>query len=109
MKIEEVTREHILFDDGQIITFYHDRECCECNYAEFEDIDKDAFDFEFKKDLDFEAVYDAGFRFGNEGIRMFFIPCYSDQNGFYTANIDIYLNGKKVIVDLFCKKRLSYY
>lgn len=108
MKIKEVTGEHILFDDGQVITFIHELECSECNYPAFEDLDKDAFDFEFKKDLDFEAVDYAGFRFGNEGIRMFFIPCYSEQNGYYTANIDIFLNGQRVILDLVCEERLGY-
>lgn len=106
MKIKEVTSEYILFDDGQIITFDHFQECCECNYAEFEDLDKDALDFEFKKDLDFEAVDNAGFRFGNKGVIMYFVPCYSEQNGYYTTMIDIYLNGKKVLPDLFCKEQV---
>jgi hypothetical protein len=25
---------------------------------------------------------------------MFFVPCYSEQNGYYSSDIDIYLNGE---------------
>jgi hypothetical protein len=24
---------------------------------------------------------------------MFFVPCYSSQNGYYSSDIDVYLNG----------------
>lgn len=43
----------------------------------------------------FEFVDGSGFRFGDNRM-MHFVPCYSDQNGYYSDEIDIYYNGEKV-------------
>jgi hypothetical protein len=93
--IKEVTDEYILFSDGSKITFDHDQDCCEYNYAQFEALDDIAKDSVFFPPLIFEKT-DYGFRFGN-GHRMFFVPCYSVQNGYYTNQIDIYYNLEKVL------------
>lgn len=96
MKIKEVNDEHILFDNGTEITFDHEQDCCECNYADFKQLDSIARDYEYNETLIFEALDKEGFLFGDNG-RLFFVPCYSEQNGYYTDEIDIYLNGKKVL------------
>ncbi len=83
MKIKEIDFEHILFDNGSKITFDHDQNCCEWNYADFEQLkDTVAMDIDFDENLIFEGVDEAGFRFGNKE-NMFFVPCYSEQNGYY--------------------------
>lgn len=43
--------------------------------------------------LKFEEVDGYGFRFGNGGDEMFFIPCYNVQNGYYSSDVDIYYIG----------------
>ena len=96
MKIKEVTDLHIEFDNGNEITFAHLRDCCETNYADFEQIETFAYGLDFDEDLMFEEVSDYGFRFGNLG-KMFFIPCYSEQNGYYSSDVDIYYNHKRVL------------
>lgn len=96
MKIKKITAGYILFDNGYEITYDHRQDCCECNYADFEQLDDVAKNAEFEENLLFEKVADGGFRFGNIG-KMFFVPCYSDQNGYYSSDVDIYLNGKKVL------------
>ena len=60
-------------------------------------MEKLAYEVDFDEELDFEAVRDAGFRFGNLPAKMFFVPCYSEQSGCYSIDLDIYFNGKKVI------------
>ena len=96
MKISKVTVEEIIFDNGNKITFDHCPDCCEYNYADFEQIEDMALDYEFDENLIFEAVEDAGFRFGDKGM-MFFIPCYSKQSGYYSSDIQIYYNQRKVL------------
>lgn len=96
MKIKEITYEKILFDNGETITYDHAQECCETNYADFEQLDDIAKTTNFSTPLVFEKVEEVGFRFGNKE-NMFFIPCYSSQNGYYTADLDIYYNYKPVI------------
>lgn len=105
MKIKDINYERILFDDGSSITYDHERDCCEINYADFEQLDDIARECDFSKPLTFEAIDGAGFRFGNEG-RMFFVPCYSEQNGYYTRVVDIYFNDEKVLC-LICEEILD--
>ena len=97
MKILEVTDLRITFDNGSEITFDHVPDFCEYNYAAFKQIEERALEIEFDEKLIFEAVEGCGFRFGSERTEMFFIPCYSDQNGYYSSDIDILYNNKKVL------------
>lgn len=95
MRIIKVDLDSILFDTGDEITCYHEQNCCENNYADFSQLDDIARNTEFQKPLTFEFVDGSGFRFGNEN-KMFFIPCYSEQNGYYSSAIDILFNDRIV-------------
>ena len=95
MKIKYLDKERILFDNGNEITYEHIPDCCKWNYADFEQIEELALITEFDEDLTFESVEGEGFRFGNH-FKMFFIPCYSEQNGYYSSDLDIYYNGARV-------------
>ena len=94
MRITCVSPAAIFFGE-KLISFDHDQDCCEDNYADFKQIDREALTTDFPEDLTFETVPGLGFRFGYPG-RMFFIPCYSEQNGYYSSDLDIYYCGKKV-------------
>ena len=93
--ITEVTSEYIKFSNGSKITYDHNQECCEYNYADFEQLDDLARNTTFTLPLSFEEC-DYGFRFGNE-YKMYFVPCYSEQNGYYSTDVDIYLDGRQVL------------
>lgn len=98
MKIREITDEAIVFDNGNTITFDHEQDCCECNFAHFKAIDEPGiYKEEFGSNLRFESVPCSGFRFGSNPLRMYFVPCYSYQNGYYSDDIDIYYNGVQVL------------
>ena len=56
MKIKEVNTNYILFDNGSRITFDHEQDCCETNYADFEQLEDLALEYEFENDLIFEVV-----------------------------------------------------
>lgn len=94
-KIIKLEENLIEFEDGTQITCDHEQDCCEYNYADCEQLDDlaRAYNFDTAK-LQIEAVEDAGFRFGDRPERMFFVPCYSVQNGYYSSNIDVYINGE---------------
>lgn len=94
--ISKITDEKICFSNGYVISYDHDSDCCENNYADFSHLDTEAMSYEFHDALSFEAVEDAGFRFGDSR-RKFFVPCYSEQNGYYSSDIDIYLNDEQVL------------
>lgn len=88
MRIKNVEEDCLTFDDGSKIMGSHDANCCEYNYAAFSEIDPLAFTVDFDKFLLFEVVEDYGFRFGNKN-QMFFVPCYSIQNGYYSSEVEI--------------------
>lgn len=98
MKIKQIDSDKILFDNGNEITFNHCPDCCEWNYADFEQLDDIAKNANFNPNLKFEPVNGSGFRFGNKPNNMYFVPCYSQQNGYYSTDIEIYYNGKQVLV-----------
>ena len=103
MKIKEVTDERILFDNGNTITFDHEPDCCEYNYADFSTLTKNNvnYDYDFDEDLIFSFEDGLGFCFGSKDeynyMHGIYIPCYSDQNGYYSTDIEILYNGKVVL------------
>lgn len=106
MKIKDITEDEILFADGTQITFYHCRSCCEWNYADFCYLKEEngIFDYDFQLDrLVFEKVDGCGFRFGDHPQRMWFVPCYSKQNGYYSCFLNILLNEDVVLDGLECE------
>lgn len=90
-KISEVTGEAIIFSDGSRITFDHEQDCCEDNYADFQQLDDLAYGYTFIGEMTFKS-HNSGFLFGDSR-RQFFVPCYSSQNGYYTSDLSIYYNG----------------
>ena len=107
MKIVSITDEEILFDNGNTITFDHRPDCCEHNYADFEQLDDVARATDFDPDLEFQACEGAGFLFGNRPGKMFFVPCYSCQNGYYSTDVAIYYNGE-LATYLNCQENFDY-
>ena len=89
MKVVKIDEEKIVFDNDTYITFNHHPDCCEYNYADFMQLKDTGIENEtFDTNLIFEKVDGSGFRFGNVG-KMYFVPCYSEQNGYYSTDIDI--------------------
>ena len=67
MKISVVNDESITFDNGYSITYGHEQDCCEYNYADFEQIEDIAKTYDFDEDdMKFEEVPDSGHE-GREG------------------------------------------
>lgn len=104
-KIIKTEDNLIEFEDGTKITCDHTPDCCEYNYADCEQIDDlaRAYDFDTSR-LRVEGIDDSGFCFGDNPARMFFVPCYSEQNGYYSDDIDVYINGE-LQTNLACFER----
>ena len=98
MKIVKVDDECIMFEYGSTISFDHEQNWCEYNYAWFQALDDIALQTDFNlEEIKFELVQDFGFRFGNVPNKMFFVPCYSHNNGYYSTDLSIFFNGKCVL------------
>ena len=97
MKILDIREDCIIFDNGNKISYSYESDSWEENYALFSAIDSIALNYEFESNLRFEYVDKSGFRFGDSR-RMFFIPCYSFNNGYYTDILNILYNNKIVLL-----------
>ena len=106
MKIESWDDDRITFDDGSYISYDHEQDCCEYNYADFSVLDvmlgrdKDYIEFD---SFEITTVDDGGFliklKLANKRLlcapyHNIFIPCYSEQNGYYSDDITIIYSDK---------------
>lgn len=90
-KIIYTWTDTIRFDNGVEIECCHQQDCCEDVWADCRSIDDLVENLEFDtNNLVFEAL-DTGFRFGNNASNMIFVPCYNEQNGYYSGDITVYL------------------
>ena len=94
--IVDINDECIEFSNGKCICFDHIQDCCEHNFADFEQLDDIARNYKFTLPIRFEKSGDHGFRFGDNK-SMFYIPCYSDQNGYYSNKVDIFYGPKSIM------------
>jgi len=91
----------ILFDNGWLLIDTHSQDCCENVYANWDYIKDEAglMDTDFS-DLRIEEVA----RRRSVGIRLcgqwsFFVPCYNEQNGYYSDVLDIILFDTNQLVE----------
>lgn len=95
--IKNVTEDFIEFSNNKKLTYPNDN-YWQINYADFNQIDDLATETVFyENEFVFNAFENYGFIFGNRGGNMVFVPCYSCQNGEYSASVDIYYDEKPVL------------
>ncbi|MGQ2883243.1 hypothetical protein G9K19_005100 [Campylobacter coli] len=85
--------EGIVFDNGNSLRDTYTQSCCEYNYAEWDQLEPSALNYDFDEESFQLVPNDYGFRFGDKN-RTFFIPCYSEQNGEYSYRITIIYEDK---------------
>lgn len=110
MKIKEFKEGSIIFDNGYKLEYYHEQDCCENVYAEFEmlkdynvslvtgkNIDIKEIDFEESLTKLVEGVKEAGFNMISKIGEKFFVPCYNSQNGYYSSYLELILHKENNI------------
>lgn len=113
MRIVSMDESELSSDNGACISVEHRQHGCECNYADFSQLDELARSAEFTEPLVFEKT-DFGFRFGNKPINMHFVPCYSVQNGYYSSEVEVYYRSSltsafnKVLEHVECDVRVFW-
>lgn len=76
----------ILFDNNTGLIDYHEQDCCEHVYADFSNLDSGILKHKFES-ISLEDTRE-GFRFGDA--RKYFVPCYNEQNGYYSDYLEIW-------------------
>ena len=111
MKIDKWNDECIWFSDGSTITYDHDHDCCEYNYADFSVLD---IFYNGETFLDYrlepvkygvnlvliggESYVGASWYGWDSHHKAIYIPFYSDQNGYYTSDLCLVIEGKSTLI-----------
>ncbi len=115
MKIKEIKEGKIIFDNGYILEYYHDQDCCEYVYADFDILE--TYNVSIKtgknikiKEIDFreklseliEGIEGMGFNIISKIGEKFFVPCYNEQNGYYSNELELilYKQGNKETLNI---------
>ena len=115
MKIKEIKEDGIIFDNGYELEYYHEQDCCEHVYADFDILSNynlstktgktiNIKEIDFKEELEelIEGIQEQGFNIVSKIGEKFFVPCYNEQNGYYSSELELILRkGKtKEIIDI---------
>lgn len=107
MKIKQINEDNIIFDNGYKLEYYHSQDCCEAVYADFEMLKNynvstvtgkiiDIKEIDFRENLErlIEGIEGQGFNMISKKEEKFFIPCYNQQNGYYSSSLELILYKK---------------
>ena len=120
MKIKSWNDDYIFFTDGSSISYEHLQDCCEYNWADFSVLEIFYKNEEFD-DFEIIPVEECGFLlslktknscfyyYNTFSSKKIFIPCYSDQNGYYGSDLTIVVRRPEQEtkhICLECERRL---
>jgi hypothetical protein len=96
LKVIKVDDESIEFDNGAVLSSYHNQDCCESHYLWFKDLTIEDF-----KGLEFDLTGDDFFkRIEGYGIELIPIhghsvkvPGYGSNNGYYSSDLELIINA----------------
>ena len=100
VKVVSVRDDKIAFDNGVVLYSHHDYECCERHYLSLEGLslkDFDGLSFDISNDGFFERIVGFGIALKPINGHPVRIPGYGYNNGYYSEQIDLCLEG-----DGFC-------
>lgn len=109
MKIKKINEENIIFDNGYKLEYYHKQDCCEWVYADFAVLKSYNVSTKTGKrikieDIDFcesleeliSGIENMGFNMISKIGEKFFVPCYNEQNGYYSDKLELILYEEKI-------------
>ena len=100
MKIVSINKVGIIFDTGMILEDYHEQDCCEDVYADWESMQimgerernyVNAADLDFFENILESIVPIEGLGFyivTKQGICIL-VSCYNQQNGYYSSDLEL--------------------
>lgn len=100
MKILSISKIGIKFDNGKVLEDYHDQDCCEWVYADWENMQvmgETKYNYLCARDLDFfenilesiVPIEDLGFYIVTKQGICILVSCYNYQNGYYSDELSL--------------------
>lgn len=94
-KVIKVTDDGITFDNGIVLSSYHEDSCCETHYLDFSYVnieDFDGLEFDLSSSSFFKMIPDYGIELIPIKGWPIRIPGYGNNNGYYSTNLSLVLS-----------------
>lgn len=91
-KVERISDNQLIFDDGLKLCSQHIADCCESHYLSFENLtvkDFEGLEFDLTSDTFFERVKNYGIRLIPLNGYPISVPGYGYNNGYYSSNLQL--------------------
>jgi len=97
-KVIKITSDEIQFDNGYTLYSWHDQDCCESHYLDFEHIKVDDFDgvyFDLSSNTFFRRIEKYGIELVPIKGYSVKIPGYGSNNGYYSSELILVLKNNE--------------
>lgn len=94
-KVIKVTNSDITFDNGIVLSSYHEQDCCEHHYIDFSYVnisDFDGLEFDLSTSSFFKMIPEYGIELVPIKGWSVRIPGYGNNNGYYSTNLSLELS-----------------
>jgi len=100
-KVSKINLETLEFEDGTILSSYHEQDCCESHYLSFSDLqlsDFDGLEFDLEDENSIIKIEEYGIALNPIKGFPVRIPAYSSNNGYYSSELSVILEkeGKTI-------------
>ena len=99
LKVVKIDSESIEFDNGVILSSYHNQDCCEHHYLCFSDLtlnDFEGLEFDFTNDNFFNRIEGYGIELLPIKGHSVKVPGYGSNNGYYSSDLDLVIEGNGI-------------
>jgi hypothetical protein len=97
LKVVNIHLNGLEFDNGMLLSSYHEQDCCEYHYLSFYDLgleDFEGLEFDLSNDDFFEKIEGYGIALKPTNGYPIRIPGYSDNNGDYSSDLELIICSK---------------
>jgi len=92
LKVVKVDGDCVVFDNGVILSSYHESDCCESHELDFSDLtieDFEGLEFDLSGDDFFNRIEDYGIELVPVMGHSVKVPGYGSNNGYYSSHLDL--------------------
>ena len=102
--VKKIEKESIEFSDGYVLYSDHCSDCCEYHWMETEDLtikDFEGLVFDLSNDNFFKRIKEYGIELTPIKGHSVKIPCYGNNNGYYSDQLDLILGKDDTIIKTY--------
>ena len=99
VRVVAIDAESLTFDNGVVLSSYHEWDCCENHYLSLKELDLldfEGLEFDITGNDFFERIEGYGIMLKPLNGLPVRIPCYGTNTGYYSSNLSLVLEGENI-------------